>query len=506
MKLYRFLAGILVLSLLFSVLPAASAATDTNGVAQAIIESCTYGIEIDLTEYHMPVSRLERLFFQLLDTGKLPWYTDKTYTYHYDESTNMVQSFTPVLLDEDTYNRKQYEARIAEILDQYVFEGMDKVQIALSLHDALIVNSIYDDALVKRTGYDLLVNGITVCAGYAAAYQDLLNRVGIPCITVHSEAMNHAWNLVCIDDQWYHVDVTWDDPTPDSYGFVSHQFFLRTDEEMAAGEEPHYDWETDITCTDTRFSGAFWRDVTSQICFTDSSNAYFVRSVDWTNYIHHRDMPSAQETRIYTDKKEHINIGYGSYSYSHGGLSLWNGRLYYNTQDAVKSMQPDGSDVQDEFRYDTRGNGKHLYTCHADKDTLYITAKDHNNERTAFTQQLENSGYHAHSYTTTTQAPTCTKTGYDVSVCECGLSFQSDPTAKIPHSYEEVDGKKASIFSDGYSTQQCTDCADEIHNYYPKISILNWILEHRTLTLIGIVLISVLLSSFSKGKKQKTKS
>ena len=48
--------------------------------------------------------------------------------------------------------------------------------------------------------------------------------------------MNHAWNLIKIDGEWYHIDVTWDDPTPDLLGRVNHVFFLISDDAIASSE------------------------------------------------------------------------------------------------------------------------------------------------------------------------------------------------------------------------------------------------------------------------------
>ena len=51
-----------------------------------------------------------------------------------------------------------------------------------------------------------------VCAGYAGAFQYLLERLGIPCIYVDGSVVgddqDHAWNIVQIDGQHYYVDVT----------------------------------------------------------------------------------------------------------------------------------------------------------------------------------------------------------------------------------------------------------------------------------------------------------
>lgn len=36
-----------------------------------------------------------------------------------------------------------------------------------------------------------------------------------------------------LDGKWYHMDTTWDDPTPDRKGKVSHSYYLLSDDEMA---------------------------------------------------------------------------------------------------------------------------------------------------------------------------------------------------------------------------------------------------------------------------------
>lgn len=52
-----------------------------------------------------------------------------------------------------------------------------------------------------------------VCEGYAKAFQLLLNAAGIDCVYVVGKASGngHAWNQVCIEEQWYNVDITWND-------------------------------------------------------------------------------------------------------------------------------------------------------------------------------------------------------------------------------------------------------------------------------------------------------
>ncbi len=99
------------------------------------------------------------------------------------------------------------------------------------VHDKLLSKVTYNaDATLNQSAYSALVNGQTVCAGYARAYQYLLQQLGIPCYycTGYS-GENHAWNIVKLYGDYYNVDVTWDDTDPYTY-----DYFNKSDEEFAS--------------------------------------------------------------------------------------------------------------------------------------------------------------------------------------------------------------------------------------------------------------------------------
>ena len=440
-----------------------------------IVERCTYSQPADLSKYKLNEEAFDRIYNQLHNEGSLPWYTTGSYSYHYNEQTGILLGFTPENLDPQKYDRTLYEQKLAEVMDRCIHEGMDAVQIALSVHDYLILNSVYDETLQANTAYDLLVNGTTVCAGYTSVYMDILNRAGVPCVSVTSTPMEHTWNLVQIDGQWYHVDVTWDDPTPDHYGFVSHRYFLVTDDEIADGEDPHYDWNTDITCDDTRFTDAYWKDVESGIFFESSAVSYLMRSEEFTNYICRREEATGKQTVLYTDDKPYVNIGYGNYTYQHRGLALHGDRLWFGTLDALRSVRTDGSGLQTEYRY--HESDMYLYSFHIDGDTAYLTTADHSGNTAAATADLPASGAHIHSYTETVQQPQCEAGGYTTSVCDCGLSCQSDPIAPTGHTLTQIGGKAATIFSSGFSDEKCSVCEYTQTVQFPRLTLTQWLLE-----------------------------
>ena len=94
------------------------------------------------------------------------------------------------------------------------------------VHDYIAHNAYYDyDRLeeAKKTmhvasseyiysAYSCLVQKATVCAGYAKAFQVIMQRLGYNCTYVRGDAGGaHAWNYIELDDQGYFLDVTWDD-------------------------------------------------------------------------------------------------------------------------------------------------------------------------------------------------------------------------------------------------------------------------------------------------------
>lgn len=126
--------------------------------------------------------------------------------------------------------KKQFEAAAEEILKGA--KGLsDDAGKEKYVHDALIEKLDYHaGSAMGQSAYSALVNGRSVCAGYARSFQYLLMQLGIPCYycTGYSGG-NHAWNIVKLDDGYYNVDVTWDDTEPSTY-----DYFNKTDADYAA--------------------------------------------------------------------------------------------------------------------------------------------------------------------------------------------------------------------------------------------------------------------------------
>ena len=121
-------------------------------------------------------------------------------------------------------------------------KGKDEYTTVKNIHDHIVLNTLYPSSYSGNAVHTVAytVNeGKAVCDGYAKTFYFLCKFNGIDCVTVTGDATNsngrtetHAWNKVKINDKWYALDVTWDDPFPDEKGRVLYGYFLVTDEDM----------------------------------------------------------------------------------------------------------------------------------------------------------------------------------------------------------------------------------------------------------------------------------
>ena len=145
-----------------------------------------------------------------------------------------------------TESEKQAYDKLFVIAKELELENLSDIDSIIAVHDYLILNTVYDEKTflsgasgVSHYAEGLLLHGQAVCSGYASTFQLLMMLAEIPCEYVWTDT--HAWNLVQLENEWYHIDVTWDDPTPDQPGVVVYTHFMMTDEEIAQLKD-HQSW------------------------------------------------------------------------------------------------------------------------------------------------------------------------------------------------------------------------------------------------------------------------
>ncbi|WPC41224.1 Ig-like domain-containing protein [Clostridium sp. JS66] len=169
---------------------------------------------------------------------------------YYEGSNQFTASYTLGYI-ETSEQSSQVKSKVDEILSQIITPDMTDVQKERAINDYICKNVAYDTTLTIHSAYSALFgNGKTVCSGYALLAYRMLTEAGLQAriITGEGDGQPHAWNLVKIDGNWYHLDVTWNDPIPDRVGRVTDTYFNLDDEQMKA---ENHEWiESDYPACD----------------------------------------------------------------------------------------------------------------------------------------------------------------------------------------------------------------------------------------------------------------
>ncbi len=467
----RILCLVVLLSVILSV--AVPAWADSyDDLRRQMLDSFQAGEMLDIGEYKLSVQEVQDIYNKLYHSGQMPWYADEDCDFVYAED-GTVKRFRPKTLNPRIYDWDLYEQKLAELIAATCLPEMSDWQKALSVHEYIVLHTIYDEQLLKNTGYDSLINGTTVCYGYSMLYMDVMNRLGIPCQIVIAEdtgdGYGHAWNVVQLDDRWYHVDATWADPVPDIYGYSNHRYFLKTDEEFRQGEEPHdFAWEALVEIAEESYTqDDFMEEVNSPVCFLDANHVVFRREKGTYNTVVSRNLATGEETVLQDFYRKEMNLGYGWYLYPTYGLNMWNGRFYFNRENKVLSMLPDGSDLQEIYTYEIKD--RYIIGAMVDAGILYLTLVNHEGQMERTEVTLETAEFHTHSYEKQIVFATCREDGYHHMVCDCGVSYNRTVIPKIDHLMKTTVEKAPTQLEAGVTCHSCITCDYKEYEYPPAL-------------------------------------
>ena len=140
-----------------------------------------------------------------------------------------------------------------EITDKLIKADMTDYEKIKAVHDYVIDNTRYDIEASDKflngedsdansfMAYGVFINQKAVCQGYAEAVQILLSLAGIESDLVIGDSrpdpeedtlVPHMWNLVKLDNEYYMLDATWDDPVGPK-DIISYEFFLIDSETLS---------------------------------------------------------------------------------------------------------------------------------------------------------------------------------------------------------------------------------------------------------------------------------
>ena len=328
------------------------------------------GSKIDVSSFNIPRSEGYNIYQALVNEYMDLVYLNPTWAQR-GFSGDKLTSIYPIFLFNTLEKSKEAVKKVNKSVSKYmrnINNDWDDFHKARALHDLVATQTEYHDSKeinnvqndIEHSAYGVLVNAKAVCQGYSHAYGLLLDQCGIDNSVVMSpgkyddegnliSGMAHEWNMVKINGKFYHVDVTWDDPTEDTLGQAYHTFFLDSDNAI---NDPsgHRDWNA-VDMTDTAYDNAWWKDVDTAIYY-DNGKEYYIKK-DLTNligYFTERDENGEERTlyRIYRKywrvKDENQQDTNRAWWNVYSKLAYYDGYFYFNDIDNIYKMAPDDTE------------------------------------------------------------------------------------------------------------------------------------------------------------------
>lgn len=132
-----------------------------------------------------------------------------------------------------------------DVINEVITDGMSPYEKELAIYGWMVDNLSFDSGSMQvvpdaednvDNPFGVLKYHQAVCVGYATTFRMFMQMLDIECMVVHDSSLSHSWDLVKLDDEWYHVDV-YSDIDSSKYGH-----FNLNDESMPQNQ----DWNTDF--------------------------------------------------------------------------------------------------------------------------------------------------------------------------------------------------------------------------------------------------------------------
>lgn len=293
---------------------------------------------LNFLSYDLTPEEFRNIYYDVL-FGHPEYFYVETYGYNLlDGKINIVQM---VYNETDKSVISQTLDLIGEASDEILMsidDDMTDFEKVMAVHNHMIAEYEYDYSLSNFT-VTIMVTKTGVCQAYSMAFKHLMNQLGIDCIYVTSDSMQHGWNLVKIDGNWYHIDLTWDDKGDGSPTGGTNEYALLSDSSIQDGTQhpgAHLNYDSaGLSADHTDYDDVDWRHSESEVVAINHI-LYYVKDND-----------------IVTDKGnvifENLDNGDGYWNISdlfgfkgaiYANLEERNGLLYFNTENKVYEYNP----------------------------------------------------------------------------------------------------------------------------------------------------------------------
>lgn len=168
------------------------------------------------------------------------------------------------------YNKeeiKMVDEEVGKIIKQIIKDDDTDYDKIKTVHDYIINKTKYDvdmnQEMKSFNAYGALFNNMATCNGYTDLMAIFLSKMGYDNFRIATtgaeindeKATGHVWNAVYVDNEWVHLDLTWDDPvSTDGKNYLYHKYFLIDSDELKTAD-------SNITSNEHNFNKAIYTEL-----------------------------------------------------------------------------------------------------------------------------------------------------------------------------------------------------------------------------------------------------
>lgn len=169
-----------------------------------------------LNNYVHPYNSFDSIIFNF-DNKVIEIEIKHTYS---KEDINTINKKVDEVINNMDLNSKSTRDKI-KIIHDYIINNTE--------YDSLKTENIEDNTYKSNTAYGVMIEGKGICSGYSDAMKIFLDKLNIVNYKVSND--QHIWNAVMLDEEWMHLDLTWDDPVSDK-NITRDNYFLIDNETL----------------------------------------------------------------------------------------------------------------------------------------------------------------------------------------------------------------------------------------------------------------------------------
>ncbi len=172
-----------------------------------------------------------------------PYNSFESITFNFDN--NVIE-----ITIEHSYSEEQKKAineQVDKIINENIKDNMSTKQKIKTIHDYIINETNYDTLKTKNikdttyksnTAYGVLIEHYGICSGYSDTMTIFLDKLNIINYKISND--QHIWNLVYLNGDWLHLDLTWDDPVSNKNITRDNYFLITTNTLKKLDDNVHY--------------------------------------------------------------------------------------------------------------------------------------------------------------------------------------------------------------------------------------------------------------------------